>query len=547
VPKVEPAPQPKNPAGSLTIGIQEVAAGVGLNSAGSVSTTCRSWGCAEDLFTWSATNREEPKLAESWTLAPDLKSVTIKIRKGVKFHNVEKDWGELKASDLAWSYNELNPSLNAESIGWSAANLTATFGSNAVEALDDSTLKFTFQAFDVRWANSTLNESGQVGHMAVPKAAYDEKGKDWARTHIVTTGPYKINRWAQGDRVEMEATGNHWKSNGKFQKVTVVQLPEQSTRVAAMLTGEIDAAEMDSKTFKDMLARGFKHHGAGNDHQLGIFWAGNQWETTNAVDGTPLPSTGNCTRNLLWIGCPNIEGDMAQGKLVRHAVSIAIDRDAINKSVLSGLGYPNYVTWWDIKNPNWNDKWKYAYDPAKAKQELDAAGAKADSSGFRFDMPIWSGPGLPGEIGDAVAGFMSELGINSEVLKYAYVIYRPGIVARTNNVPFLTECDDGYAPLPWDLPKGLVASSLTWGGFSCGFGAPEIASGYKAMSQEPDVAKRVQLSNQVLDFIYDWNLITGLVVEPQTLTVNPNSVKAWPMRPTIIGSWTELYNADPAR
>jgi ABC-type transport system substrate-binding protein len=237
---------------------------------------------------------------------------------------------------------------------------------------------------------------------------------------------------------------------------------------------------------------------------------------------------------------------MEQARVVRHAISIAIDRDAINESVVSGLGYPNHVTWWDIKNPNWNDKWEYKYDPKAAAAELDGINIKL-SGDTRFEMPIWSGPGLPGEVGDAVAGFLSDIGIQSEILKYQYIVYRPGIVARTNNVPFLTECDDGYSPLPWDLPKGLVASSLTWGGFSCGFGAPEIADAYLKMGKEPDVAKRIQLSNQLLDFIYHWNLITGLIVEPQTLTVNPNSVKEWPMRPTIIGSWTELYNAVPAK
>ena len=542
-----PAPQSKSPAGSMRIGILEIGAGIGLNSAGSVSTTCRSWGCAEDLFTWSDANREEPKLAESWTLAPDLKSVTIKVRKGVKFHNVDKDWGELKAQDLAWSYNELNPAINPVSIGWSAANLAATFGKNPVVALDDNTLKFTFLDFDVRWANSTLNESGQVGHMATPKAAFDEKGADWVRTHIVATGPYKVNKWLLDDRVELEATGNHWKFQPKVKSITVVSFKEQSTRVAAMLTGELDAAELDSKTFKDMLSRGFKHYGVGLAVQWGIFWAGNQWETINAVDGTPLPNTGNCTRNLLWIGCPNIKDDMEQANHIRHAVSIAFDREAINKSVLSGLGWPNYVTWWDIKDPNWNDKWKYGFDPKAAAAELDAAGAKADKDGFRFEMPIWSGAGTGGELGDAMAGFLGDLGIKSDVLKYAYVIYRPGIVARTNNVPFFTACDDGLSTLPWDLPKGLVASSLTWGGFSCGFGAPEIAAGYKKMGGEPDTKKRIQYSNELLDFIYKWNLITGLIDEPQTLTVNPNAIKSWPMRPTIIGSWAELYNAVPAK
>lgn len=542
-----PAPQSKSPAGSMRIAVQELGAGIGLNSAGSVSGACQQWGCADGLVTWSDASREEPRLAESWTLAPDLSSVTIKVRTGVKFHNVEKDWGELKAQDLAWSYNEMNPAINPESIGWSAANLSATFGKTPVVAVDDRTLKFTFALFDVRWANSTLNESGQVGHMAVPKAAYDEKGKDWVRSHIVSTGAYKVNKWLQDDNVQLEATGNHWKFQPKFKSVTILRFQEQSTRVAAMLTGELDAAEMDAKTYKDMLSRGFKHYNAGNNHQLGIFWAGNQWETVNENDGTPLPSTGNCTRNLLWIGCPKIDGDMEQARIVRHAVSIAIDRDAINTSVVSGLGYPNYVTWWDIKNPNWQKKWEYKFDPKAAAAELEAAGIKAGKDGIRFEMPIWSGPGLPGEVGDAVAGFMGDIGIKSDVLKYAYAVYRPGIVARTNNVPFLTECDDGYSPLPWDLPKGLVASSLTWGGFSCGFGAPEIAAAYKKMGAEADLQKRIQYSNDLLDFIYKWNLITGIVVEPQVLTVNPNTVKAWPMRPTVIGSWTELYNAVPTK
>ena len=223
-PKAEPAPKPKGAAGSLTIAIPEVAPGVGLNSLGSVAGGCRSWGCGDDLFTWSAADREAPEIAESWVLAPDQSSVTIKIRKGIKWHNVEQDWGELKASDLAWSYNEMNPAINPESIGWSAANLSATFGATPAVALDDYTLKFAFAAFDVRWANSTLNESGQVGHLPTPKAAYDSKGKEWVKNHVVSQGAYKVVSWDQGNKIVLEATGSHWKDNPKIKNVTVVQL-----------------------------------------------------------------------------------------------------------------------------------------------------------------------------------------------------------------------------------------------------------------------------------------------------------------------------------
>ena len=44
----------------------------------------------------------EPEIAESWEIAPDLNSATLNIRKGIMWHN---DWGELKAEDVVFTYN----------------------------------------------------------------------------------------------------------------------------------------------------------------------------------------------------------------------------------------------------------------------------------------------------------------------------------------------------------------------------------------------------------------------------------------------------------
>ena len=49
-----------------------------------------------------------PTLATSWELAPDLSTVTITTRTGVKFHN---GWGEMTASDVAWGYDHVNPAI----------------------------------------------------------------------------------------------------------------------------------------------------------------------------------------------------------------------------------------------------------------------------------------------------------------------------------------------------------------------------------------------------------------------------------------------------
>ena len=117
---------------------------------------------------------------------------------------------------------------------------------------------------------------------------------------------------------------------------------------------------------------------------------------------------------------------------------------------------------------------------------------QADDNGTRFQIPLFVGPelgggeGPAGEIGDAIAGFWEDVGIRVEVLKYAYGVFRPGLVSRSTVVPMLTSCDDGKESYPFDWPKGLVQTTLTRGGFSCGFESPEILAWYEAAASEPD-------------------------------------------------------------
>ena len=123
---------------------------------------------------------------------------------------------------------------------------------------------------------------------------------------------------------------------------------------------------------------------------------------------------------------------------------------------------------------------------------LDQAGYPADDNGTRFQIPLFVGPelgggeGPAGEIGDAIAGFWEDVGVRVEVLKYAYGVFRPGLVSRSTVVPMLTSCDDGKESYPFDWPKGLVQTTLTRGGFSCGFESPEILAWYEAAASEPD-------------------------------------------------------------
>ncbi|CAI8007556.1 hypothetical protein GBAR_LOCUS5269 [Geodia barretti] len=182
-------------------------------------------------------------------------------------------------------------------------------------------------------------------------------------------------------------------------------------------------------------------------------------------------------------------------------------------------------------NPNWESQYEYPYDPGTANAMIDQAGYPANDDGVRFEMPLFVGPelgggeGPAGEIGDAIAGFWEDVGIRVKVLKYAYGVFRPGLVSRSTVVPMLTSCDDGKESYPFDWPKGLVQTTLTRGGFSCGFESPEILEWYEATASEPDRGERVRINKEYLQYCHIGRTFPGTANDvPQARTSsNPNT------------------------
>ncbi len=539
-------PQSKSPGGTVIMADLAQALGGTGSLPDAPMGAARQWGAGESLFTPGEADWDVPMLASSWELAPDLSSVTMDIRSGVKFH---KDWGDLTAEDMAWVINRTNPSLNPESIAASAANLSALFGDVPVEAVDGDTIKGTFNNFDVRWASNFLNQeaSGGLTTIATPKRAFDEEGRDWLKDNFIGTGPFQVKEFKTGVSVTLEKVPyGHWRKDAQIQEFKVLAVPEQSTRVALLQTGEADVAYIDPKDLARLGQSGFLQVSAGQGTQEGVMFPGNLWETTNALTGEAIdfPSHGVFVRPIPWTGNPhkpddpdNPAGmdDMEQGRLVRQALARSVDRAAIVEHVLGGVGEPVHVTYFSTNNPNWDDKYLYPYDPAEAERLLDQANYPRGDNGSRFEMPLFVGPelgggdGPAGEIGDAIAGFWEDIGISVKVLKYAYGVFRPGLVSRSTVVPMLTSCDDGKESYPFDWPKGLVQTTLTRGGFSCGFESPEILGWYQAAAREPDREKRIAINQEYLAYMHNWALFPGYVTVPNAWFANPNHVAEWPM------------------
>ena len=82
-----------------------------------------------------------PMLAESYTLADDLTSITVNIRQNVKFHD---GWGDMTAEDVKWSYGDAaleNPESIHGSVGFLNNHL------EPLEVVDDDTLTFPVEQF----------------------------------------------------------------------------------------------------------------------------------------------------------------------------------------------------------------------------------------------------------------------------------------------------------------------------------------------------------------------------------------------------------------
>ena len=561
------APDTSTPAGTAVIAVGGTTMGSengrGANGAGEGS---KNTGLGETLFRRAADDSEIPWLATGFTVKPDLSGATLKIQTGVTFAVVDGfDAGEMTAHDVAWSMNDANSITNPASIHGQAGDFAGLWGEWT--AVDDTTIEFEFYAYDSTWKDDYTNINGQA-FSVLSKKAFEEKGEAWVADHLVATGPFVVEEWLRDESYTMvNRPGTHWDPalEPKTERIQFVQVSEPITRAALLRTGEVDLANLEPKDAAKFDLNEFTQYTAGGAVQLGVFFAGNLWEDVYAGGenkGQPLPTKSTFVHDLPWIGKPGDShgaGDLEQARLIRRALAIAIDRDLVNDTLVAGLGEVVHVEYFNASSPNWDSKYEYPYDPDEAirlitAQENDyqhgSAGKDGPLGAHAFEVSIYAGPELggggsiTGEVADAVAGFWADIGLTTFSLKFSYQTFRPTVVGRSNTHPWVTSCDKGKASNPWHFPKGLVQTTLTRGGFSCGFESPVILDLYQRMAQAPDTATATQAANEYLEYVYNQNLQPGVVAVPDSFYFNNNKVKSFDMDLAAAASLNSVWNIE---
>jgi peptide/nickel transport system substrate-binding protein len=169
-----------------------------------------------------------PGLAESWKSIDQL-TWEFKLRKGVKFH----DGSEFTATDVVASIDRVPQVPNSPS------PFTAyTKQIREMVVVDPYTIRFKTAA-PYPLMPSDLTQVAIVSKQAAKASTEDFNGGKAA----IGTGPYKLVRYAKGDRIELVRNDAYWGGKTPWDKVTLRLLPNDASRVAALLAGDVQAIE----------------------------------------------------------------------------------------------------------------------------------------------------------------------------------------------------------------------------------------------------------------------------------------------------------------
>ena len=522
-------------AGTLTVATRALRSGAGLPK------FCTA-GCAETVYLAGIFDtltgvkagpggpldpQNTPNLAESWTIADDLSYMDFKLRNDVKFH----DGSDLTAEDVAFSYNNANAAQNVDSIHGQAGDFAPFIA--LVEALDPLTVRMNFtvmySAMPLRYI-SPFYQSAAI----VSKKVYDKLGEEGMRTSYIGTGPFIMDGYKKSESVIAHAVDKHWRQVPSVKELRILDIPETSARTAMLETGEAQiAGELAFKDVVRLQKEGFTlNRDNGYGQEISIFMAGNYWSTEHPQKGTKLERPK--FPDLPWVGDFADADSMERAKNVRHALSMTIDREAINEQILEGLGETCYFNQISINQDGWKEKWATPYDPEAARALLKKAGYE----GGGFDIDMWIGPGgIRVELGEAIAGnWLKELGVNTNLDRITYTKYRPGLVQRTTSTYFMSAGDEGKTGFPVHWPKGMQGSAITDGGWGPGFEDPFYSQHFFKMNKEPDAAKRMAMTEEYFDHVADVMLQPCIVEAPYHPMFNPKLIAEWNMHPSMNGN-----------
>lgn len=439
--------------------------------------------------------------AESWTISPDGKTFTFKLRPGMTFQSGDP----VTAEDAAFSLQRVikldkNPAFLISQLGWTKDNVDSL-----VKALDRSTLQITIDAdFSPSLVLSLL--SSVVGSIVEKKIALDHQvkgdlGNGWLKTNSAGSGPFSLKSWKADESVVMEAFPGYRGGAPAMKRVVVRHVPEPATQRLLLQNGDVDIAR---DLTPDQVA------GLAGDKDVKI---------------ATIPQA-----TQVYVGL-NVKMKELADNRVRQALKELVDYDGMANSFLKGQ-FTVHQSFWPSGFWASLDKNEYSFDPAKAKKLLAEAGYPNGFS-VTLDTPN-SSPYM--NIAQSIQATMAEGGVKvtlipseqkSLLTKYRarqhqmlLVYWGPDYMdPHTNADSFARNTDNSDNP---------ATKPLAWRN---SWYIPEISKMTAAAATERDTAKREQMYKDLQAKVMDEGPFIIMFQEIKQVAERAN-VKDFVMGPT---------------
>jgi dipeptide transport system substrate-binding protein len=344
-----------------------------------------------------------PALAQSWTVAPDGRAYTFKLRKGVVFHaNANfKPTRDFNADDVLFSWYRMADDAHPFH-KFTAGQTFAYFDDmgmknivDKVEKLDDDTVRFVLKRPEAPFLADMAMDFASILSKEYFDAMMKKGTPNAADVYPIGTGPFEFVSYQKDATIRYKAFDRYWNGRPTIDNLIYSITRDATARYAKLKTGECQVMAFPKPADLDAMRK---------DRDLVV----------QRKEGL----------NVGYIAF-NVERKPFDSKLVRQALNYATNKDAILKAVYEGNGQV-------AKNPippilwGYNDTVQdYPYDPAKAKALLGEAGY---ANGFEIDLwylPVTRPYNPDGKrMAELIQADWAKVGVKANLVTYEWAEYR---------------------------------------------------------------------------------------------------------------------------
>jgi peptide/nickel transport system substrate-binding protein len=416
----------------------------------------------DPLIRWTKELAFEPRLATSWQRL-NTSTVRFNLRKGVKFHSGNM----MTAHDFKWTFNRLKKSPDFKGIfaNFETLNVVDEHTIDLVTTgpyplvLHTATYIFPFDSRFYTGTDANGNDKGAIV----------KNGASFASTNLSGTGPFKITSREQGVKIVFERFADYWdtETSGNVDSIVFTPIKDEQTRVAALLSGDVDFIAPVSPNDFDQIK-------ASSDAEL-----------------ITMPGT-----RIITFQMNQNRRDELKDQRVRMAIVHAVNNEAIVQKIMKGfattaaqMSPPGYLG----HNPNLKPR----YDLALAKQLMKDAGYE---DGFSITMQAPNNRYVNDDkIAQAVAAMLSKINIKVDLQTMPKAQYWPSFDDRSADIMMIGwHSDTEDSANFYEFLAMTPDQSTGFGAYNSGnYSSEYVDSNTIKANQETDTAKRTKMLQSI--------------------------------------------------